>query len=80
VPWREKKVDSFYVSPEWRTVRLAVLKRDRFKCVLCGERATTVDHIVRRREGGTESPANLRSLCTDCDHKLKEKWDGSRGG
>jgi 5-methylcytosine-specific restriction endonuclease McrA len=35
-------------------------------CALCGEIATTVDHIRPIWAGGTDDPANLRSLCADC--------------
>lgn len=86
VKFPEKKVDEFYHSQEWARTRKTVLKRDGFQCVAvidgfrCTRAATIVDHIKRRRDGGTEEMSNLRSLCRDCDNRMKEKWDGTRRG
>jgi 5-methylcytosine-specific restriction enzyme A len=52
----------------WRRVRATVLERDGYRCQVCGRPATDVDHIVRRRAGGTDDSANLRSLCSSCHH------------
>ena len=49
----------------WRRVRLAVLRRDGFRCP-CGAVAVEVDHVVPRELGGADVPGNLRSLCADC--------------
>ncbi len=84
VKFRDKLADPFYNSPEWKVTRTRILKRDNYQCVAvvggfsCGARAFIVDHIVRRRDGGTEDDRNLRSLCRDCDNRMKEKWDGTR--
>lgn len=86
VRFRDKLPDPFYNSAEWRSTRTRILKRDDYRCVaiidglICGDRAIIVDHIVRRRDGGTEDDRNLRSLCRDCDNRMKEKWDGTRRG
>jgi len=74
--------DPFYLSPEWRgkgALRQRVLDRDGHQCVSCGERATIVDHIVSRRNGGADAMHNLRSLCRRCDNRIKERADGTRG-
>jgi 5-methylcytosine-specific restriction endonuclease McrA len=69
-----KKADGFYLSKPWFKVRAKVLKRDGYKCVLCGESVfgkgmARVDHIKARREHPELSLAmeNLRSLCVKCD-------------
>lgn len=56
------------------TLRYQVLKRDRFRCVLCGASPATdpacelhLDHIVPFREGGKTEAANLRTLCAACN-------------
>jgi 5-methylcytosine-specific restriction endonuclease McrA len=49
----------------WRELREQILTRDRWACVVCGEPATEVDHIVEVRDGGTDHPGNLRSLCAE---------------
>jgi 5-methylcytosine-specific restriction endonuclease McrA len=72
--------DPYYRTPEWRQLRTAALKRDRFTCTVpgCKEKATHVDHITSRRNGGTNTLGNLRSLCTIHDGQVKEKRDGTR--
>jgi 5-methylcytosine-specific restriction enzyme A len=63
----------FYHSKAWRSARAEVLKRDGYTCQLqlvgCKRRATTADHIVERREGGSDDDANLRSVCASCHNK-----------
>jgi hypothetical protein len=46
--------------------RARVLYRDAYRCQLCRRAAAEVDHIVPVIDGGTDDPANLRSLCHDC--------------
>lgn len=50
----------------WRQTRAMVLYRDAYRCQLCRRAAAEVDHIVPVIDGGTDDPANLRSLCHDC--------------
>jgi Homing endonuclease associated repeat/HNH endonuclease len=54
--------------------RYMVLKRDRFKCVLCGDAPATrvdcqlhVDHIFPLARGGGNEISNLRTLCEGCN-------------
>lgn len=55
----------------YRLVRLEVLQRDGFRCVLCGRVATDTHHRQPRGMGGSarnadiHSPANLVSLCRE---------------
>lgn len=60
----------------WEKVRAAVLREQQW-CELCGEPATTVDHVRLRRRyplalqgstaaGGSDHRSNLRSLCSSC--------------
>ncbi|WP_374656443.1 HNH endonuclease [Dongia sp.] len=72
--------DPFYSSATWKRLRLAALKRDGGKCIVkgCGARATHVDHIVSRRNGGADALPNLRSLCASHDAQIKERSDGTR--
>lgn len=55
-------------------LRYAVLVRDHFKCVLCGNSPAVdpgchlhVDHIVPWSKGGKTIPENLRTLCEQCN-------------
>lgn len=71
---------SFYKSQAWQRLRAAALRRDGYVCVVpgCGARATHVDHIKRRRDGGTDTLDNLRSLCRVHDNQVKELPSGKR--
>lgn len=55
-------------------LRYEVLKRDRFRCVLCGVSPAThvgcilhVDHILPYSRGGKTVAKNLRTLCEQCN-------------
>ena len=78
----EKRADPFYLSAEWKALRLACLRRDRFRCTIqgCGQPACVADHIVSRKAGGADELANLRSLCRLHDNRFRERpSDSSRG-
>jgi hypothetical protein len=54
--------------------RFRVMKRDGFKCVLCGASPANkagcelhIDHIVPWSNGGETVEENLRTLCLDCN-------------
>lgn len=56
------------------SLRYAVLRRDRFRCVLCGVSPATaidcelhVDHIIPVSRGGLATLENLRTLCLPCN-------------
>lgn len=55
-------------------LRYQVLRRDNFKCILCGRSPATdaavelhVDHILAWSRGGKTRIDNLRSTCRDCN-------------
>ncbi len=55
-------------------MRYQVLKRDRFRCVICGRSPATdltcqlhVDHVLVFSRGGKTRLDKLRSLCADCN-------------
>lgn len=53
-------------------LRYTILKRDGFRCKLCGRTADDgvklhVDHIIPVSKGGESVPENLRTLCEDCN-------------
>lgn len=51
--------------------RFAILKRDGFKCRLCGRAAPDVklhvDHKTPKARGGSDDDTNLWTLCEDCN-------------
>jgi len=70
---REKRRTYYSVkylnSDDWKRKRALVLKRDRHRCVFCGERATQVHHKrYARRNIGKEPIEWLVSICQSC-HK-----------
>jgi 5-methylcytosine-specific restriction enzyme A len=63
----------------WDKLRLQILKRDSYRCrggALRIAPAHEVDHIVPRAKGGTDDPANLRSVNRDCHKRLTAEQQG----
>lgn len=63
-------------------LRYRILKRDGFRCVLCGRSPATtlgielqIDHIVPVSRGGDNSLGNLRTTCADCNLGKSDDWD-----
>ena len=73
----EKALQGFYRTSKWRRKRNAHIAAHPL-CVHCEERGTIsgadmVDHIVERRDGGSNlDSANLQSLCNKC-HAVKTR-------
>lgn len=65
LPWAEQ-----YKHPNWQRVRLAILKRDKFRCVECGDNQSTlhVHHIKYRKSGFIWDVPKwyLVTLCEGC--------------
>lgn len=62
------------------SMRYDILKRDCFRCVICGASAEDgvklqVDHIIPVSKGGKTTPSNLRTLCNRCNLGKKDKYD-----
>lgn len=51
-------------------VRKTVLKRTKSKCFYCGNRATTIDHVIPLAHGGSNDPQNLVASCYTCNQAL----------
>ncbi len=61
-------------------LRYQILKRDGFKCSICGRSAKDgvtlhVDHILPVSKGGLTVPDNLRTLCEDCNLGKSDAYD-----
>lgn len=62
------------------SLRYDVLKRDNFRCTICGRTAADgiklhVDHIMPIAKGGKTEMYNLRTLCNQCNSGKSDKWD-----
>jgi 5-methylcytosine-specific restriction protein A len=67
-----------YGSWTWKTLRAAVLARDRV-CVLCGsEPAVIADHRIAKRDGGTDTVSNLQGLGWRCHARKSAAEKASR--
>ncbi|WP_424214459.1 HNH endonuclease [Streptomyces sp. BI20] len=49
--------------------RRGVLVRDQHRCAYCGRRATTVDHVVPRAQGGGDEWLNTVASCAEDNHR-----------
>lgn len=61
------------------SIRYDVLRRDCFRCVLCGQKASDgiklhVDHIIPIAKGGKTTMDNLRTLCNLCNSGKSDKY------
>ena len=73
----EQKTDAVIQRQHERSLmtdklRYSILKRDGFRCQICGRGAKDgvklhVDHIIPVSKGGKTVPENLRTLCEDCN-------------
>lgn len=78
--FRRKETTAYQRSLMTPTLRYDVMKRDGFRCVLCGRTADDgvklhVDHILPIAKGGKTIKSNLRTLCEDCNHGKSDKYD-----
>lgn len=68
---------AFYSSAAWQKIRAAQLQREPL-CRTCREEgrpltpASTADHIVPRRQGGSDLPENLQSQCGPCHQRKRQ--------
>ena len=62
--------NNYLKSEAWRRKRYLVLKRDNWRCVYCGARATQVHHLKYAKSIGHEPIDWLVSICDEC-HKAK---------
>lgn len=48
--------------------RRGVLRRDMHRCAYCGKAASTIDHVLPRSRGGTDTWENLVACCLRCNN------------
>ncbi|WP_432074338.1 HNH endonuclease [Streptomyces wuyuanensis] len=59
--------------------RRGVLVRDQHRCAYCGKRATTVDHVVPRSQGGADSWLNTVASCAEDNHRKANRTPDQAG-
>ncbi|WJV49655.1 HNH endonuclease [Streptomyces flavofungini] len=59
--------------------RRGVLVRDQHRCAYCGRRATTVDHVVPRSQGGADSWMNTVASCAVDNHRKADRTPEQAG-
>lgn len=62
------------LPPNWPSIRVRVLQRDRFICRTCGAAATDADHLDSPDD---HSLGNLQALCHSCHMKKTGRAGGS---
>ena len=62
--------NDYLKSDAWQRKRYLVLKRDNWRCVYCGARATQVHHLKYAKNIGREPIDWLVSVCEKC-HKAR---------
>jgi hypothetical protein len=72
-----KGTERNYVS---KSMRFDVMKRDNFRCRLCGASPATdtkavlhIDHIIPLSRGGKNMISNLWTLCKECNYGKRDK-------
>lgn len=56
-----------------------MLIRDQHRCAYCGKRATTVDHVVPRAQGGGDSWLNTVASCAEDNHHKADRTPEQAG-
>lgn len=72
-PWPSVIRISKYIKVPYKKVILSrknILRRDNYKCAYCGrsDLMLTVDHVVPKARGGSDSWENLVTACTRCNN------------
>lgn len=61
-----------YGGKWWERTRLRIFQRDQYTCRSCGcvvgikKGDAHCDHVVSKRDGGTNDDSNLQTLCVTC--------------
>lgn len=59
--------------------RRGVLRRDGHHCAYCGKNANTIDHVIPKSRGGSESWENLVACCFKCNNIKSDRTPQEMG-
>ena len=84
LPRAPKVADAVYLTPEHRAWAKAVIRRDGFRCRMCGrtDGRMVADHVVEVKDGGAALDIdNGQCLCVACNTRKglaarQERWGG----
>jgi len=66
-------------DPRWQRKRLEVMERDKFTCLACGDRESTlnVHHLQYHGEPWEAEMDELETLCETC-HEWRTRWNNGQ--
>jgi len=65
---RVLQVENLKRNPIPKGLRLEVFAKDNYECIICkGKEELHIDHKIPISRGGTDSLANLQTLCKQCN-------------
>ncbi|MCH6201311.1 HNH endonuclease [Aquiflexum sp. LQ15W] len=68
---RENYINEYLKSDAWSRKRYVVLKRDNWRCVYCGNKATQVHHKKYAKKNIGKEPIEwLVSICKSCHEAM----------
>jgi 5-methylcytosine-specific restriction endonuclease McrA len=59
--------------------RRAIFARDDYRCMYCGDRADSIDHVVPRSRGGQHVWENLAAACRPCNTRKRDRTPDEAG-
>lgn len=62
----------------WRELREQCFRIYGTACVICGDQAKEIDHIIELNEGGTDTIDNLQPLCKSCHARKTAAYNSRR--
>ena len=62
--------EAYLRSPHWKVLRMRVLTRDRWRCVLCGGKRRLHVHHDRYDSLGCEPLETLKTMCSRCHARI----------
>lgn len=71
--WRRVKYKQYLKSPRWKKKRFLVLKRDHFKCTVCGRKRNLNVHHKTYKNIFNEPLCDLVTVCKVCHKKIHRR-------
>jgi len=73
-----------YIKVPFKKIELSrrnILKRDGYRCQYCGTKSheLTIDHVIPKSRGGSDSWDNLVSACKECNNKKADRTPEEAG-